>query len=93
MGFLGRDDFWAEGTRACSEAEEMEPEERKKVEIQGRARTVVDHVLLHGWTGLHIVGSSIARGGLPLSLGVGSGGLFGDADMSIGDRRRKFCPH
>lgn len=93
MSFLGCGDFRAEETRACSEAEEMEPEGRKKAEIQGRARTVIDHVLLRGWTGLHRVGSNIARGGLPLSLGVGSRALFGDADRSIGDRRRKFCPH
>lgn len=77
MGFLGRGDFRAEGTRACSEAAEMEPEERKKAEIQGRARTVVDHVLLRGWTGLHIVGSGIARGGLPLTWCGKRGAVWG----------------
>lgn len=31
----------------------MELEERKKSEIQGRKRTVVDLGLLHGWRDLH----------------------------------------
>lgn len=38
------------GTLARSEAEEMELEERKKAEIQGRERTVTDQGL-HGWRG------------------------------------------
>lgn len=36
---------------------------------------------------------SIARDGVPLSLGIGRRRLFGDIDMSIKDRGWKFCPH
>lgn len=36
---MGRDDFRIRGALACLEAEEMELEERKKAEIQGRERT------------------------------------------------------
>lgn len=36
---------------------------------------------------------SITREGVPLSLGMGRRRLFGDIDMSIKDRGRKFCLH
>lgn len=73
----------------------MELEERKKSDIQGRKRTVVDLGLSppspHEGLAPRMV-SSISRGGIPLSLCLEKRRLFGDTAMFIESRGLEMLP-